>query len=81
MCKCMFSIPIFLGLGRFRLFMMFTNSSKLLVRRELNLRSSPTVDISWPEAQKDRAPEVTCGVKVLPENHTIWQKHLENIKK
>lgn len=61
--------------------MMFTNSSKLLVRRGLNLRSSPTVDISWPEAQKDRAPEVTCGVKVLPENHTIWQKHLENIKK
>lgn len=79
--KCRFSIPIFLGLGRFRFFMMFTNSSLLLVRRGLNLRSSPTVDTVWPEAYRNRTQKVICGVKTLPENNIIWQTHLQNLNK
>lgn len=46
-----FFLPIFLGLGRFRLFMISANSSMVFVRRGLNLRSSPTDEAIRPETQ------------------------------
>lgn len=63
--KEMFLIPIFLGLGRFRFFMMFTNSSRVLVKRGLNLRSSPTVDAVWPDAQRRTEPNMSSVATVV----------------
>lgn len=72
--KKKFFIPIFLGLGRFRLFMIFSNSCRLLVKRGLNLRSSPTVDTVWPDAQRHRAQLFIGGNSDLK----VWQ--MSNLK-
>lgn len=52
-------VPILAGLGRFRFFMIFSNSSKLFVKRGLNLRSSPTVETVWPDEDKHTRLVVT----------------------
>lgn len=43
-----FDSPIFFGYGRFKLFMISTNSSRDFDKRGLNSFSSATVDSNWP---------------------------------
>ncbi|TNN83309.1 hypothetical protein EYF80_006290 [Liparis tanakae] len=47
------------------LFMIFTNSSRLLVKRGLNRRSSPTVDTVRPGTQRQKQPDGSSAVLVF----------------